>query len=165
MNPAGFVYVYTGDGQGKTTAALGLALRAAGHGKPVAVIQFLKKGDYGEAKHPLLHVEQYGRGDFVVEPTGLDRALAEQALQAAEQALKQRPFLLVLDEVNVAVSLGLITIEEVIRLLEKRGPTHVVLTGRHAPQAFIELADIATRMEKIKHRYDEGGEARKGLEY
>lgn len=165
MNPAGLVYVYTGDGQGKTTAALGLALRAAGHGKPVTVIQFLKKGDYGETKHPTLHVEQYGRSNFVVEPTGLDRALAEQGLQAAEQALKQRPFLLVLDEVNMAISLGLLTFDEVLRLLEKRGSTHVVLTGRNAPQSFIELADIVTRMEKIKHRHDEGGGARRGLEY
>lgn len=162
---AGLVYVYTGDGQGKTTAAIGLAVRAAGHGEPVTVIQFLKKGDYGETRHPGLQVEQHGRSDFVVEPTGLDRALAEQGFQAAERALTGQPFLLVLDEVNVAVSLGLLTVGEVTRLLEKRGDTHVVLTGRDAPREFIDMADVATSMEKIKHRHDEGGEARRGLEY
>lgn len=165
MSMAGLVYVYTGDGQGKTTAALGLAVRAAGHGKPVTVIQFLKKGDYGETNLSCLSVEQYGGSDFVVEPTGLDRTLAEQGLQAAEQALSRQPFLLVLDEINVAVSLGLLTIEEVLLLLKKRGDTHVVLTGRDAPRAFIDMADVATCMEKIKHRYDEGGEAQQGLEY
>ncbi len=162
---AGLVYVYTGDGQGKTTAALGLAVRAAGHGKPVTIVQFLKKGDYGETNIPCLDIEQYGRHDFVMEPTGVDRTLAEQGLQAAERALRRQPFLLVLDEVNVAVSLGLVTIEAVLRLLEKREDTHVVLTGRDAPRAFIETADVATRMQKIKHRYDDGNGARQGLEY
>ncbi|MFO8133807.1 MAG: cob(I)yrinic acid a,c-diamide adenosyltransferase [Thermoplasmatota archaeon] len=165
MSTAGLVYVYTGDGQGKTTAALGLAARAAGHGKPVTVIQFLKKGDYGETRLSFLNVEQYGSADFVREPTDHDRELARQGLQAAEQALARQPFLLVLDEVNVAVSLGLLTAGEVLRLLEKRGATHVVLTGRGAPASFIETADVATRMEKLKHCFDEGGAARRGLEY
>ncbi|MBS3772963.1 MAG: cob(I)yrinic acid a,c-diamide adenosyltransferase [Candidatus Thermoplasmatota archaeon] len=165
MNTAGLVYVYTGDGQGKTTAALGLAARAAGTGRPIAVIQFLKKGDYGETSLSFLNVEQYGSPDFVKEPTDRDQKLARQGLQAAERALARQPFLLVLDEVNVAVSLGLLTPEAVLRLVEKRGATHIVLTGRDAPASFIEKADVATRMEKIKHRYDEGGEARRGLEY
>lgn len=162
---AGRVYIYTGEGQGKTTAALGLAIRAAGHGKPVAVIQFLKKGDYGETNLSFMSVEQYGRSGFVVEPTGLDRTLAEQGLSAAERALTRQPFLLILDEINVAVALGLLTVTEVLHLLKKRGDTHIVLTGRNAPQAFIEVADVVTRMQKIKHRFDAGGKAQQGLEY
>ncbi len=165
MSMAGLVYVYTGEGQGKTTAALGLAIRAAGHDQPVSVIQFLKKGDYGETHFSRLHVEQYGSENFVREPTSLDRSRAMKALDAAEQALKRQPFLLVLDEVNVAVSMGLLTADMVVRILDKRGGTHVVLTGRDAPREFIEMADVATRMEKIKHRYDEDGGATKGLEY
>lgn len=165
MSMVGRVYVYTGEGQGKTTAALGLAVRAAGHGKPVAVIQFLKKGDYGETNLSFISIEQYGRSDFVVEPTGLDRTLAEQGLHAAEQALTRQPFLLILDEINIAVALGLLTVTEVLHLLKKRGNTHIVLTGREVPQAFIEAADIVTCMQKIKHCFDVGGEAQQGLEY
>lgn len=161
----GLVYVYTGDGQGKTTAAFGLAARAAGHGKPVTVIQFLKKGDYGETSLSCLTVEQYGRTTFVREPSGLDRSLAERGLRVAERALTRQPFMLVLDEINVAVSMGLLTVDEVMRCVENRGVTHVVLTGRGAPRAFIEMADVATRMQKMKHRHDEGGTARQGLEY
>jgi len=161
----GLVYVYTGNGKGKTTAAIGSAIRAMGHGKRAVIIQFLKKGEYGEKKSSFLEIYQFGREQFVVKPTEIDYKLAEEALKFAADILKQRPFLLVLDEVNVAVSMGLIGIDDVIELVKNRGETNIILTGRNAPHEFIELADLVTDMRKIKHPFDGGTEAREGLEY
>jgi len=163
----GKIIVLTGDGKGKTTAAFGMALRAAGHGKKVVIIQFLKKGDYGEIKAKIngIEVYQFGKEKFVFKPSKEDVAIAKEAMKFAKDILKKNPFMLILDEINVAISLNLISIEEVFNLLEERGKTHVILTGRNASVELIKKADLVTEMKKIKHYYDEGQEATEGLEY
>jgi len=164
----GKIIVFTGNGKGKTTASFGMALRAAGHGKKVIIIQFLKKGEYGEIKALKeigIEVYQFGKRQFVFEPNEKDMEKAAKALSIAKEKLNEQPFMLILDEINVALSMHIIKLEDVIDLIEKRGETHVVLTGRNAPQEIIEIADLVTEMKKIKHYYDKGEEAEEGIEY
>ena len=170
----GLVQVYTGNGKGKTSAAFGLALRATGRGLKVCIIQFIKGGfDYGELyvadKLPGLKLKAFGRGKFVSEkkPDKEDVDLAEEALKTAEEAVKSREYdVIVLDEVNVALNLKLIRIERVLQLIkEKPGQTELVLTGRKAPKEIIEAADLVTEMVEVKHPYNKGFKARKGIEY
>ncbi len=161
----GKIIVFTGDGKGKTTASLGMAIRAIGHGRKVVIIQFLKKGEYGEIKSGILEIHQFGREKFVFEPEEKDFEEVKKAMEYAREALKRKPFMLILDEINVAVALKLVSIEEVVKLIEERGKTHVVLTGRNAPEEIIRIADLVTEMKKIKHYYDDGIEAIEGLEY
>jgi len=170
----GLIQVYTGNGKGKTSAAFGLALRAVGRGMRVFMIQFIKGGfDYGELyvvdKLPNLTLKAFGRGKFVTEkPAGKeDVALAGQALALAEETIKGGRYdVVILDEVNVALSLKLISLEKVLRLIKEK-PKHVelVLTGRDAPEEIIEAADLVTEMREIKHPYKKGLPARKGIEY
>ena len=164
---SGKILVFTGDGKGKTSAAIGTAIRAIGHGKKVIMIQFLKKGEYGEIKfkNENFEIHQFGREEFVIHPKKIDYELAAKAIEFANEALQKKPFLLILDEINVALSMGLIDIKDVISLLEKRGETHVILTGRNASREIIEIADLVTEMKKVKHYYDEGVKAIEGLEY
>ncbi|MCD6330734.1 MAG: cob(I)yrinic acid a,c-diamide adenosyltransferase [Thermoplasmata archaeon] len=163
----GKIFVLTGDGKGKTTSAFGMALRAVGHGKKVAIVQFMKSGEYGEIKARVngMEIYQFGRKEFVFEATEEDKKLAKMAIEKAEELLEKKPFILILDEINVALHFKLISLESVLKLLEKRGETHIVLTGRKAPQKLIEMADVVTEMKKIKHYYDKGQEAMEGLEY
>ena len=164
----GKIIVFTGNGKGKTTASFGMALRAAGHGKKVIIIQFLKKGEYGEIKALKeigIEVHQFGKRQFVFEPNEKDMEKAAKALSIAKEKLNEQPFMLILDEINIALSMHIIKLEDVIDLIEKRGETHVVLTGRNAPQEIIEIADLVTEMKKIKHYYDKGEEAEEGIEY
>jgi len=161
----GKVIIFTGDGKGKTTASLGMALRALGHGKKVVIIQFLKKGEYGETKSGILEIHQFGKEKFVFEPKKEDFEEAKKAMKFAREALKRKPFMLILDEINVAMALKLVPIEEVVKLIEEREETHMVLTGRNAPKKIIRIADLVTEMKKIKHYYDKGIEAIEGLEY
>ena len=170
----GLIQVYTGNGKGKTSAAFGLALRAVGRGMRVFMIQFIKGGfDYGELyvvdKLPNLTLRAFGRGKFVTEkPAGKeDVELAGQALALAEETIKGGRYdVVILDEVNVALSLKLISLEKVLRLIKEK-PKHVelVLTGRDAPEEIIEAADLVTEMREIKHPYKKGLPARKGIEY
>lgn len=160
----GLVYVYTGDGKGKTTAAIGSAVRAVGHGKRAVIIQFLKKGDYGE-KRSSLEVYQFGREQFVFEPQERDYELAREGIAFAEKVLKEHPFLLVLDEINVALSMGLVDAGDVSNIIEGRGETNIILTGRNAPREFMDRADLVTEMRNVKHPFDRGIKGRKGLEY
>jgi cob(I)alamin adenosyltransferase len=170
----GLIQVYTGNGKGKTSAAFGLALRAVGRGMRVFMIQFIKGGfDYGELyvvdKLPNLTLKAFGRGKFVTEkPAGKeDVELAGQALALAEETIKGGRYdVVILDEVNVALSLKLISLEKVLRLIKEK-PKHVelVLTGRDAPEEIIEAADLVTEMREIKHPYKKGLPARKGIEY
>lgn len=167
------IHLYTGDGKGKTTAAFGLALRNIGWGGRVLVIQFLKRGRSGElkcaARIPELEVRQYGTGKFIVNGSADERdyELARRGLEEAREALSSGKYtLVVLDEVNVAVHLGLLNEEDVIEVLRGRNPsTEVVLTGRHAPKSFYDLADYVTEFVKVKHPYDRGVLARMGIEY
>ena len=170
----GLVQVYTGNGKGKTSASFGLALRAVGRGLKVYVIQFIKGGfDYGELyvvdKLPGLTLEAFGRGKFVSEekPDMVDIDLARQALAKAQEIMKGGDVdVLILDEINVAVNLKLIDIEEVLELIKKK-PEHMelVLTGRKAPVEIVQAADLVTEMIEIKHPYNSGFKARKGIEY
>ena len=173
MPDRGTVQLYTGDGKGKTTASLGAAIRAAGHGKRVLMIQFMKGRLYGElaASKEIdgFTIEQYGRDEFVdpKNPDPVDLELAEKGwARALEAAGDEALDLLILDEINVAVSFGLIALEDVIRFVEKR-PAHLelILTGRYAPDELVELADTVTEMREIKHHYQKGVKARKGVEY
>lgn len=170
---AGKVHVYTGDGKGKTTAAFGLAMRAAGRGLRVLIIQFLKgRPDFGEVtsarRLPGVKIEQYGTERLVQrhEISEEDRQLARKAASRARSAIEMKECdLLILDEINVAVSLGLVAVEEVVGLLDSRPPNmELVLTGRDAPPELIERADYVTEMVARKHPYGSGEDARLGIE-
>lgn len=163
----GKIIVFTGDGKGKTTAALGCALRAIGYGKKVIMIQFLKKGEYGEIKAAIegLRIMQFGKREFITKAEEEDKEMAKKGLKAAKEALKEKPFILILDEINVAMAMDVLEIKEVLEVLKERGESHVILTGRNAPKEIIEMADLVTEMKKIKHYYDEGIKAIEGLEY
>jgi cob(I)alamin adenosyltransferase len=166
------VQLYTGDGKGKTTASLGAALRAVGHGKRVLVIQFMKGRLYGElaAVEGIegFTIEQFGRDEFVdpKNPEQIDIELAGKGWNRAVEASGEELDVLVLDEINVAVSFGLIELERVVEFVKNR-PEHLelILTGRYAPDELIDLADTVTEMREIKHHYRNGIEARKGVEY
>lgn len=170
----GYVHLYTGSGKGKTTAALGLALRAAGHGLRVYVGQFLKGRECGEHRalvnHPLITVEQFGADGFVTldQSDASDlRAAAERGLEHCwEAALLGAYDVVVLDEVDVATAFGLLSTDDVLALVEAR-PRHVelVLTGRHAPERLVDRADLVTEMREVKHYYRDGVLSRPGIEY
>jgi cob(I)alamin adenosyltransferase len=170
----GMVHVYTGDGKGKTTAALGLALRALGHGLTVYVIQFMKGDpDYGELRAGRrldgLTIRQFGRTDFVDRdhPAEEDLSLARQGLEHAAAILAAGDHdLVILDEINVALDFGLVPLGAVLELIGNR-PRNVelVLTGRSAPRAIIEAADLVTEMREVKHYYQQGRTARDGIEH
>jgi cob(I)alamin adenosyltransferase len=170
----GLVQVYTGDGKGKTSAAFGLALRAIGRGFKVFVIQFIKGGfDYGELhvvdKLPNFKLAAFGRGKFItdVSPSGEDAKLAREALKLATEVVNEGEYdIVILDEVNVALNLKLIKLEDVLKLIKTK-PKHVelILTGRNAPARLIEVADLVTEMKEIKHPYMKGVQPRKGIEY
>lgn len=170
----GITQVYTGEGKGKTTAAFGLALRAIGRGLKVYVIQFIKGGfDYGELhivnELPRIKLAAYGRGQFIEgeNPTEEDLRLAREAFEHAKKVVQSKEYdIVVLDEINVAMSLKLLDVGEVLALIEdKPEKVELVLTGRGAPDAIIEAADLVTEMVEIKHPYNEGVGARKGIEY
>ena len=168
----GFVQVYTGDGKGKTTAALGLALRAAGAGLRVYFGQFIKNADYSEIKAlarfaDCITVRQFGRGCFLLtEPAPEDRAAARRALDAIGLALVSGDYdLVIADEANVAVALGLIEPDDLVALIDLRPEqVELVLTGRSAPDAVLTRADLVTEMRCVRHYYDRGVLARPGIE-
>ena len=168
----GYVQVYTGDGKGKTTAALGLALRATGSGLRTYIGQFMKGQACGEtralAAHPLITLEQYG--DVLCirreEVTSEHRDRAQRGLRAARDAMLSGEYdLVVLDEANVAIWFGVLALPEVLALLDERpAQVELVITGRRAPQEIIDRADLVTEMREIKHYYSQGVEARVGIE-
>lgn len=168
----GFVHIYTGDGKGKTTAALGLALRAAGAGLKVYICQFMKNGRYGEiktlSKIKGIKIEQFGRGCFVKNnPKKKDIECAREGLEKAASCVSSGRYdVVILDELNVAVKLGLIALEDVIGLIDLR-PIFVelVLTGRDCPSKLFKYADIVTCMKEVKHHYNNGIKSRRGIEY
>ena len=168
----GCVQVYTGDGKGKTTAALGLALRASGHGMRTYIGQFMKGQQYGELialrDHPHITIEQYGGARCIhrEQVTPKHIAQAHRGLERAREAMLSGDYdIVVLDEVNVAIWFGLLAVEEVLALLDER-PEHVemILTGRRAPPELIERADLVTEMREVKHYYQRNVAARKGIE-
>lgn len=158
----GKIFLYTGTGAGKTTNALGLALRCVGHGLKVIMIQFLKgRKDIGEYKikdrlSPEYEIYQFGREEFIdlFHPTEEDRKLALEGIRFAEKILDKKPHLLILDELNLATAAGLVSTEEVINLLNKvPEETDVVLTGRFAPPELINRADIVILVTEVKSTF------------
>ena len=174
LGTKGLMHVYTGNGKGKTTSSLGLALRACGHGVKAAVVQFMKGscvyGELESVKHiPGLTLVHTGRDVCIFrgEETPADYAEAERGLVLAEDFLTSGEYgLVILDEINVACDFGLLDPRKVLEILNRRAEeTEVVLTGRNAPQDFIAAADYVTEMREIKHPYRKGVAARAGSEY
>ncbi len=169
----GCVQVYTGDGKGKTTAALGLALRAAGAGLRVFIAQFLKgrhssELDALERFGDLIAVRQYGTGRFIRgEPTAEDVEAARSGLREAKDAVFSGDYaVVVLDEVNVAAHLGLFPVDELLALIEARPePVELVLTGRDAAPSVLARADLVTEMRAVKHYHAAGVQARRGIDF
>ena len=157
----GLIEIYTGDGKGKTTAALGLAVRACGHGAHVAIVQFMKGwARYGEltaVKHlPGVTLVHTGREKCIFRGDETDEDFKEAA----------RGLLVILDEINVAIDFGLVDADDVAELLRgKPEKTEIVLTGRNAPKSLLDMADLVSEMKEIKHPYRQGITARKGVEY
>jgi len=166
------IQVYTGNGKGKTTAALGLALRAVGAGKKVYICQFIKGRKYSELlglkKLNNITIEQFGRGCFIKgQPTDTDMEIAQRGLEKVERVIRSKKFdLVILDEINNCLDLKIIKIEDVLGLIDET-PRNVelVLTGRNAPKTLIAAADLVSEVREIKHYYNNGIKARKGIEY
>ncbi len=167
------MHVYTGNGKGKTTAALGLALRASGAGLKVFIGQFIKGQAYNELEVITrdlknISVKQYGLGCFIVDtPTIEDREAARKGFDEIQRIIKNgKHDLVILDEVNIALYYKLIEVDELIVLIKEK-PQHVelVITGRYAPEEIIEAADLVTEMKEVKHYYQKGIEARRGIEF
>jgi cob(I)alamin adenosyltransferase len=170
----GMIQVYTGNGKGKTTAALGLACRAVGHGLKVFIIQFMKGtmpyGEVATAKRlaPYLTIRQMGRECFVRRgsPDPEDIRCAQEAIALAGKIIRGGEYdIVILDEINVAVDVGLVNKEAVLKVMDER-PSHVelILTGRYAVPEIIEQADLVTEMVEIKHYYAKGIQSRTGIE-
>lgn len=167
----GQIHIYTGNGKGKTTAALGISLRAVCAGKKVFFGQFIKGMDYSELRAaeylPGFEIHQFGRDCFIYnKPTEEDISAAKEGLKVCGEVLKNMDYdIVVLDELNVALYYKLFSVEEVIRILEERAEKlEVIITGRYAPQELIDMADLVTEMKEIKHYYRKGIQARKGIE-
>jgi len=158
LKKMGKVHLMTGDGAGKTTSALGVAIRALGHNKKVVVIQFMKgRTDVGEYKFLSRQrnctIKQFGTRDLVnmKHPSDKDRWLALEGMVAAKELLKKKPFLMILDEINLAASIGLIDERDVLQMLKSRPKeTSIYLIGRRAPKSFIHASDFSTELKDIK---------------
>jgi len=167
----GYIHLYTGNGKGKTTAALGLSLRAVCAGKSVYIGQFVKGMKYSETKAveylPNFEMHQFGRNCFIYnEPTAEDIQVARDGLERCKVILSKGEYdIVVLDELNIALYYKLFPVEEVIDVLEnKSSKVEVIITGRYAPEKLIEIADLVTEMKEIKHYYQKGVKAREGVE-
>ncbi|ASJ01498.1 cob(I)yrinic acid a,c-diamide adenosyltransferase [Thermococcus gorgonarius] len=168
----GLVHIYTGNGKGKTTAALGLAVRMLGSGGRVFIIQFMKAPNvYGEQKKIAecgAVIESFGLPKFVHgKPEKEDIEAAKKALERAKEIVSSGEWdLVILDEICVALGFGMLELEEVKKLIENKAKnTEIVLTGRYCPEELFELADYVTEMREIKHPYQRGIMARKGVEF
>ncbi len=168
----GYVQVYTGDGKGKTTAALGLALRAVGAGLNVFIGQFAKGMEYSEIKAirerlPELTIRQYGRDCFIVnKPTDDDIAIARRGLTEVRDVIQSGKYdVIILDEANIAIHFGLFSIDDLLKIIAlKPANLELIITGRKAHPDLIKAADLVTEMLEIKHYYQQGVQARQGIE-
>jgi cob(I)alamin adenosyltransferase len=180
----GFVQIYTGNGKGKTTAALGAALRAVLSGMRVFVGQFMKGVEYAELKVDRIPFEEISGGKIVIKQFGTKKMIglgrvhgekpdkrdyqrASEGLKEIKEAISGREYdLVIADELNVAVYFGLIKIKDAVSLIrEKPEEVELIITGRYAPHEFINIADLVTEMKEIKHYYQKGITARKGIEF
>lgn len=171
MDKKGYVHLYTGNGKGKTTAAFGLALRAACAGLNVYIGQFVKGMEYSEVKVqdfiPNIKIEQYGRDCFIeVEPEEEDFKCAEVGFEKMREAVGSKKYdVIIMDEITVALYYKLVELEEVLDLIKNRDKSiEVIMTGRNAPKELQEIADLVTEMKEIKHYYQKGVMAREGIE-
>jgi cob(I)alamin adenosyltransferase len=169
----GYIQVYTGNGKGKTTAAIGLAVRAAGAGLRVLFVQFFKKGEFSEImalrkfKNQIL-IKQFGTSKFIInEPSSIDKKAAQKGFIEVKKSFDSGFFdLIILDEIFYAINLKLIQLGDVIdMLINKPQAIEIVLTGRKAPLSIKQIADLITEMKQIKHYYNSGIKARRGIEY
>jgi cob(I)alamin adenosyltransferase len=169
----GYIHLYTGDGKGKTTAAFGLALRASGAGLRVYIAQFTKGSDSGEVRalrnySRAIIIRQFGARSFIKRlPTKNDRILAANGLAEVSAIIAAgRHDIVILDEICVALRLGLVPLEQVLDMLKKRpGHVEIILTGRNAPRALVDAADLVTEMREIRHYFQKGVRARRGIEF
>lgn len=168
----GTVQVYTGDGKGKTTAAIGQAIRALGHGQRVLLVQFLKGRPSGEVKvlegMENVTVERFGSSRFVCgNPTQEDIELAKRGFEEArEAALSGKYDLVILDEINLLIYYNMLEVEQVVRLIRERPRgVELILTGRNAHPQVVEAANLVSEIRAVKHYYKEGVGARPGVEY
>lgn len=168
------VYLWTGNGWGKTTSALGVALRAIGHNKKAIIIQFMKGRKYiGEYKvrkrlEPNYNIYQFGRQEFVnlKNPSKKDKELAEKGFEFAKKSLKKKPFLLILDEINVAAGIGLLKTKEIIKFLDSvPKEVTVYMTGRYAPKELISRADYVTEIKAVKYPLLNPKKVKMGIDY
>ena len=168
----GYIQVYTGNGKGKTTAAIGLAIRAAGAGLKVFIAQFIKMGDYSEIKalrqfSDLITVEQFGLGRFTDgKPLPEDIQAAQKGLKRIKSIMASEEYkVIILEEANVAAKFGLLREQDLLGLIvNKPYDLELVITGRHASSRVIEIADLVTEMVPIKHYFEKGVPARVGIE-
>ena len=169
----GLIQVYTGDGKGKTTAALGLALRAAGRNMKVLIVQFMKKWDYGELHSveliPNINLETFGTKEFIYKGKAkkIDFEEAEKAFSFGVEGMQSGNYdIVIFDELNMALYYELLDLKKVVEKLKgKPDNVEVVITGRKAPEEIIKIADLVTEMREVKHPYQKGIEARIGIEY
>lgn len=173
----GKIQIYTGDGKGKTTASLGLAIRAAGYGLKVGIIYFDKGGDYYNEREildklkPSIEYQAFGlprmtNGRFRFDNLPEDVEQAKEAIKQAEIWMKQNFDLLILDEINTTVKTELLKEEDILELINKKPKNlELILTGRYCPDSVMEKADLITEMKAIKHYADQGLDAREGIEY
>ena len=171
MLKEGYIQVYTGNGKGKTTAALGITLRTTCAGNKVFMGQFMKGQDYSELKAveylPGLVMEQFGDVNFVLgEPSAEDKVKAERGLAIMKEALASGKYdVVIFDEINTSLYFKLLSVKDVLSVLDlKPDNTEVILTGRYAPDEIIDRADLVTEMREIKHYYEKGVDARVGIE-
>ena len=173
LEKVGLIHVYTGDGKGKTTAALGLALRAAGHELKICVIMFLKgRAKYGEKKsaNKINNIEifAYGEDDLIIgKPSSKDFREAEEAFNHARHIITGKKYdIIILDELTHAINLGLIKLNDIMELINKKPvELELIITGRNAPSELLNVADYITEFNEKKHPYKKGIKARKGIEY
>lgn len=169
----GLIHIYTGNGKGKTTAALGLGLRAAGAGLKVHMIQFMKGRRYSEIDAiegiPNFTAIQFGRDEFVSkdDPAKIDIDLARDGLVYASKVVNEGRYdVVILDEINVALDFRLVPLDDVLKIIKERPPKmELVLTGRYAPKGLIDAADLVTEVCEIKHPYQKGIPSRKGIDW
>ena len=168
----GYIHLYTGNGKGKTTAAFGLALRAVGAGKRVFIAQFVKGLHYSELeavkRFPEIVLKQYCLDCFIInEPTQDDIDAAQKGLiEASASIIQNKADMVILDEICIALHYHLIAEEELLKLLSRKpAEMEIILTGRYASPGLYDIADLITEMKEIKHYYQNGTEARKGIEF
>jgi len=171
-NNKGYIHLYTGNGKGKTTAAIGLSIRAVGAGMKVYFAQFVKGQPYSELislkRFPEIKICQFGLDCFIINnPTDKDIIAAQNGLKKVSEAIKSNYYdMIILDEICIAIHYDLISIDDVVKVINLRNEnTEIILTGRYAPEQLIDIADLVTEMKEIKHYYNRGIVARRGIEF